>query len=193
MTSGRDLDSVSSSRTHLRLVSTEEDRSPKVFVDESALHSTNFDALIAEAEAIEAWYGNNAYSGFIKKYRRRPNRNQAATIGRLLGARVAADDGSMQPPLTKADRAVLRGIKSRRKAASRRYDHILRLRDAIAALSKNEDDPAEVIGTGSCLLDEPAISAQLDSALCWLSQFAKEWRCRGEKTGTNSEESVGRG
>ena len=99
----------------------------------------------------------------------------------------------MQPPLTKADRKVLQGIRSRRKAASRRYDHILRLRDAIAALSENEDDPAEVRGTGSCLLDEPAISAQLDSALCWLSRFAKEWHCRGEKTGANSEKSAGRG
>ena len=165
---GRDSESVSSSRVHLRLV-TKDDKNSDVEVflaipsDAKILRE-----LILEAEAIEAWYGLNAYSSFIKKNGRRPDRTQAATIGRLLGGRVEAEDGTMQPALTESDREVLRGIRSRRRAASRRYDHILRLREAIAALSENEDDPADVIGTGSCLLNESAISAQLDMALCWL-------------------------
>ena len=132
-------------------------------------------ALIAEADIIEAWYGENLYSSFIKKHGRRPNREQAATIGRLLGGQVEDDDGNMQPPLT--GEAAHR-IEACRKAASRRYDHILRLRQAIAALAENEDDPADVIGTGSCLLNKDAIAAQLDVALGWLSRFAEEWHRR---------------
>jgi hypothetical protein len=188
MTSGRDSDSVSNSRAHLRLVSVDE-TAP---IDPRLPYSTNYDVLLAEAAAIEAWYGINAYSGFIKKYGRRPDREQAATIGRLLGGRVEANDGSMQPLLTNSDREVLRGIKTRRKAASRRYDHILRLQEALAALAENEDDPAEVIGTGSCLLNESAISAQLDVALCWLNRFAEEWHGREKETRAAGLQPAGR-
>lgn len=147
--------------------------------------------LIAEAEYLEACYGPNPYSAFLRKHQRRPDRDQASTIGRLLGGRVRASDGTMQPPLSTADKQVLRGIKSRRQAASRRYSHILRLKDAIAALSENEDDPAEVIGRGSCLLNEAQISEQLDIALCWLSRFAREWHGREKGTGTGVPHVVG--
>ena len=41
---------------------------------------------------------------------------EAASIGRLLGGRVQADDGTMQPPLDESDKNILRGIKSRRQA-----------------------------------------------------------------------------
>jgi|SRR5215831_12229115 len=181
----RDSKSVSSSRAHLRIVCKVENDRP------TEVNAKLLLKLILEAEAIEAWYGPNAYSRFIKKYGRRPDRKQAAVIGRLLGGRVEADDGSMQPPFTKVDKEVLRGVRSRRKAASRRYDHILRLRDAIAALCENEDDPADVIGAGSCLLDEPAISAQLDIALCWLNRFAEEWHGREKEARAAGLQSVG--
>jgi hypothetical protein len=180
------------SRVHLRLVSSEEDKQDRaeVLLKPPPPNSKSIGELMMEAEAIEIWHGLNAYSDFIRKHGRRPDRKQAATIGRLLGGRVAADDGSMQPPLSKADRDVIRDIKARRKAASRRYDHILRLRNAIAALSENEDDPAEVIGHGSCLLDGPAISAQLDIALCWLNRFAQEWHSREKKAGAAGSKPV---
>lgn len=179
---GADSESVSSSRVHLRLVTKDDkDTDVEVFLAISS-DSEVLRELILEADAIEAWYGLNAYSSFIKKNGRRPDPTQAATIGRLLGGRVKADDGTLQPELTESDRQVLRGIRSRRRAASRRYDHILRLTEAISALSKNEDDPAEVIGAGSCLLNETAISAQLDMALCWLSRFAEEWHGRKKET-----------
>lgn len=147
--------------------------------------------LWTEVEALEAWYGPNAYSSYLRKHGRRPSRDEAAGMGRLLGGRVQADDGSMQPPLNAADRNVLKGIKSRRKAYARRYDHIMRLKTAIAALAENEDDPANVIGDGSCVLDPSEIDAKLDSALCWLNRFAEHWHGRQKETSAPGSQSLG--
>jgi hypothetical protein len=180
-------------RGQLRLVSGAEDNeeSPVVFIHEAKEESRTADELRAEAEALEAWHGPNAYSNYLRKHGRRPDTEQAKTIGRLLGGRVQADDGSMQPPLSEADRAVIREIKARRRAAARRYDHILRLRDAIAALSENKDDPADVIGRGSCLLNAPELGARLDAALCWLNRFAEEWHGREKEARAPSLQPVG--
>jgi hypothetical protein len=141
--------------------------------------------LQTEIEISEAWYGANAYSTFLRKHRRRPKPEEAAAIGRLLGGRVKADDGTMQPPISLIDKQILRDIRSRRKRAARRYQHILRLKAAIAALAENNEDPAGIIGEGSCLLDGPEITEQLDIALCWLNRFAEEWHGRPEKTRTS--------
>jgi len=138
--------------------------------------------LMSEATALEAQYGKNAYSDYLLAHHKRPSAIEAATIGKLLGGRVEADDGSLQPPLNAADRVALRGIKSRRKAAAHRYDQILRLRSAIAALAANHDDPADVISGGSVLLECPEIGLHLDHALSWLSRFAKEWHSREKET-----------
>jgi hypothetical protein len=138
--------------------------------------------LVSEALALEAQHGKNAYSDFLLNHHARPAPDVAATIGRLLGGRVEAADGSSQPPLTKADRLALRGIKGRRNEASNRYDHIMRLRTAIAALAANHDDPADVIAGGSVLLECPEISLQLELALCWLARFAQEWHNREKET-----------
>lgn len=137
--------------------------------------------LGSEAAALEAAHGKNPYSDYLLQNHRRPSPAEAATIGRLLGGRVEANDGSLQPPLNRADQLVLRGIKARRAAASQRYDHILRLQTAIAALAANHDDPADIIAGGSILLDAQEIGLHLDHALCWLSRFAQEWHSR-EKT-----------
>jgi hypothetical protein len=138
--------------------------------------------VVSEALALEAQNGKNAYSDYLLKYHKRPEVAEAVTIGRLLGGRVEAADGSLQPPLNKVDKLALRSIKARRNAASRRYDHILRLRTALAALAQNEDDPAEIIAGGSILFDDPEISLQLDLALSWLSRFAQEWHSREKET-----------
>ena len=140
--------------------------------------------LMSEATALEAQFGKNAYSTYLLTHHRRPNSIEAATIGRLLGGRVEADDGSLQPPLNEADRAALRSIKSRRRAAARRYDQILRLKAAIVALAANQDDPADIIAGGSVLLEGPEISLHLDHALSWLSRFAQEWHSREKETRT---------
>jgi hypothetical protein len=53
--------------------------------------------LRASAEAIEATYGPNPYSDYLRRHGRLPDPVTAAGIGRYLGGRVKADDGSMQP------------------------------------------------------------------------------------------------
>ncbi len=53
--------------------------------------------LRVEIETLEAQYGPNAYSDYLRKHGRRPEPVTAATIGKVLGGRVKADDGSMQP------------------------------------------------------------------------------------------------
>ena len=53
--------------------------------------------LRIEVETIEAVYGPNAYSDYLRKHGRRPEPATAATIGGFLGGRVKASDGSMQP------------------------------------------------------------------------------------------------
>lgn len=167
----------------LRLVSRSHNDGGNVLALGDAAEQTRDRRLLAaEALALEAEYGKNPYSDYLLGHHRRPDRSEAATIGRLLGGRVKAVDGSLQPPLTKVDRLALRGVKARRKAASRRYDQILRLRAAIAALSQNQDDPAEIIAGGSVLLDNPEIGSQLDLALCWLDRFAREWHGREKET-----------
>lgn len=53
--------------------------------------------LRIEAEAIEATYGANPYSTYLRKNGKRPSKEEAAGIGRVFGGRVRADDGTMQP------------------------------------------------------------------------------------------------
>jgi hypothetical protein len=171
--------------TRLQVVSNEQsDGGPPVVLPlgDASVANQKRRLLVSEALALEAHHGKNAYSDYLLNHHTRPDATEAATIGRLLGGRVEAADGSSQPPLTKADRLAVRGIKARRKEASSRYDHILRLRTAIAALAANHDDPADVIAGGSVLLDSPEIGLQLNLALCWLSRFAQEWNHREKET-----------
>ena len=53
--------------------------------------------LMVAAEGIEATYGPNAYVDYLRKHHRYPSPEEAATLGKLLGGRVRASDGSMQP------------------------------------------------------------------------------------------------
>src|SRR5258706_1803875 len=108
--------------------------------------------LRVEIDTLEALYGQNPYSDYLCRHGRRPDPSTAATIGRVLGGRVKADDGSMQPRPTAADRKALKEDKSRREAFARRYEQIARFKEAISALAQNKDDPAEVIDDGSILL-----------------------------------------
>ena len=147
--------------------------------------------LRTEIEALEAWYGPNAYSNYLRKYNRRPSREEAVGIGRLLGGQVKADDGSMQPQLSAGDRAAIKMIKSRREAYSRRFDHMVRLKTALAALAENEDDPADVFNGESCVLDQSEIDAQLDIALCWLKRFAEHWHDRKKEARAAGAQSLG--
>ena len=53
--------------------------------------------LRAEAVTLTASHGVNPYSDFILRHGCRPDRDQAGTIGRLMGIQVRASDGTLQP------------------------------------------------------------------------------------------------
>lgn len=53
--------------------------------------------LRVEAEGLEAELGPNPYSNYLRKAGRRPDPVTAAGMGRFMGGRVRADDGTMQP------------------------------------------------------------------------------------------------
>lgn len=174
----------------LQIISNEFDCNVVKLDDAASAHKQRH-LLSSEAAALEAEYGSNAYSIYLRKHQCRPSASEAAAIGRLLGGQVKADDGSMQPALSNADRAAITSIRKRRSDASRRYDQIMRFRTAIAALAANPDDPAEIIGSGSVLLNDEEITGQLSNALSWLTRFAEEWENRGKETCAGSEEPDG--
>jgi hypothetical protein len=143
--------------------------------------------LRIEADALEATYGPNAYSKYLREHNRRPDPNAAASIGWVLGGRVRADDGSMQPPLSAADRAALKDVNSRRKAFRLRFERIARLRAAIASLAslaENDSNPGILFGDEICLLNTPEVVAELDTAVYWLNRFAEYWH--GGKTAASA-------
>lgn len=166
----------------LTLVKSDETQSPEASQggNRSADRHATGGELRAEALAIEASHGKNPYSEFLIKHGKRPDSRQAAVIGRLLGGRVMASDGSMQPRLTKGEQAAVRDIRRRRKVWSQHSEHALLLGDAIIALSANEQDPIDLVDYLNIYFDEQAISDQVEDALVWLQRFAKEWNNRGQ-------------
>ena len=130
--------------------------------------------LLLEADKIEALNGSNPYSAFLRKHRRRPDRDQAAAIGRLLGGCVRASDGTMQPQLTTGEREAVRLIRKHRREWSQQMDHIHWTIAAITALAENHHEPICVLEYGSDAFSDPNISEKLDSALKWLKRFAQE-------------------
>lgn len=74
--------------------------------------------LMVEAEGIEATYGPNAYTDYLRAHKKRPPRDEAATLGAFLGGRVRADDGTMQP--------VIRPTREQRRKA-RELRHPLKI------------------------------------------------------------------
>jgi anti-sigma factor ChrR (cupin superfamily) len=87
--------------------------------------------------------------------------------------RVKAADGTMQPPRTKAEQLA-------RAELHRKWDHVARLRSALAQLAQNEDSPASIV---ECIVsvDRAEIGANLEKSLAWLMRFAEHWHCHGTK------------
>jgi len=131
--------------------------------------------LRVEADTLEADYGPNAYSDYLRRHGRRPEVSIAASIGRLLGGRVLADDGSLQPPLSASDRAAIKQNKAEREAFRKRYERALGFKHAIVALAEM-GDPQELLSDD--LLDASAIAGKLDSAVSFLERFARHWHVR---------------
>ena len=136
--------------------------------------------LRAEAFAIEGYHGKNAYSDFLLKHGARPNADQAATMGRWMGARVMASDGTMQPPRTASERAAEREDRRRRHGEAQLELEIRRLASAISGLAENTKSPDELLEHFCSDIDEPKIRAQLRRAVQWLNRFDQEWRRREE-------------
>jgi hypothetical protein len=140
-----------------------------------------FDAqLRAEATAFAERHGKNPYSDFILAHGRRPDPNQAAAMGRIIGRQVKAADGTMQPRRTRAEKEALREASLARKEIYRIWDHIAQLRAALAHLALIEGEPATIIGE-IVACDRPEIDANLQKSVDWLLRFATEWYGHGEE------------
>jgi hypothetical protein len=153
-------------RHHLRVVqSTELDIHEPISGEDAG-------SLVAEATMLEAARGLNAYSSFLRKHGKRPNQKQSAVIGRLLGGQVKADDGTMQPPLSKADREAIKAIRRRRKDWAKTYSNFSRLKLAIHALAEIDESPGDLLRF--CAQSELATKSQLTAAITFLERFAEE-------------------
>jgi hypothetical protein len=140
--------------------------------------------LAAEATALAEAYGPNPYTDYLNKHGCRPSRKVAATIGHLIGVRVKAADGTMQPPRTK-------GEKLAKDNLHRQWDHIARLRSALAQLAQNEDPPETIIHT-IVSADRAEISAKLEKSIKWLIRFAEHWQCHGAQERPSATQSDSR-
>ncbi|WP_164633808.1 hypothetical protein [Rhodopseudomonas sp. BR0G17] len=168
--------------TSLRLVEIDNSRSADVVVlEQPAKRAFERRMILVSADAIEARVGANPYSKYLREHGKLPEPAAAAIMGKLIGGRVRAADGTLQPPLTAAERNRRREIDREQRAAAKRYQQILRLRQAIAALAQNEDDPAELIAVGSVLFNVDEIEGNMDRALCYLNRFVEEWHRHGKK------------
>ena len=119
--------------------------------------------LLAEAQYLESQYGPNPYSTYLRQHHRRPSKQEAAVIGRLLGGRVRAIDGSMQPRPSAAER---RSRKARQEAFECHYEQVASLKAAIAALA-TLPDAADLIGEFAY----PDMVADIDAAVCCLQRI----------------------
>jgi hypothetical protein len=132
------------------------------------------DSVIAEADDFEALAGPNPYSRFLRKHGCRPSPDQASTIGRLMGARVRASDGSLQPVLTKGERSAIRDIRKRRKEWAQLFDNAQRTANAVVGLAQNHIEPSTVFGYRREKFASDEFLKQIDSAVRWLNRFAEE-------------------
>lgn len=140
--------------------------------------------LRAEAASFTERFGKNPYTDFLLANGVRPGRDQSAAIGRLMGVRVRAADGSLQPKLTKAEQTAARQAKQFQQTEADYLDQILRFRCALEQLAKNDGDPAEVIAYINPLFgDASVIREKLDHAVQWINRFAKEWNREQESRG----------
>jgi hypothetical protein len=138
-------------------------------------------ALLAEAKAIEAWRGKNPYGDFLRKFGRRPDRNEAAAIGLLMDARVKASDGSMQPPLSKPSRARKAVAKKERIRERNESGQAFRLRKAILVLAANRHvDSLPALKSIGLELGEEKMKEHLDQALLCLNRLTQEFLYREE-------------
>jgi hypothetical protein len=145
--------------------------------DESVVRFDVVQAVKIEARALEALHGKNPYSDFVLKYGRRPNQDEAAGMGRMMNMRLRAADGSLQPKLTKAEKAAWKrfSIKAKAIEARQKLADMRRLYGAVCDLTAIAASPSELVGEVG---QREVISARVKVALDYLSRFAKELQRR---------------
>ncbi|MEH3109028.1 MAG: ParB N-terminal domain-containing protein [Agrobacterium cavarae] len=140
-------------------------------------------ALLQEVAQHKLYHAANAYTDYIENHKKRPDRETAAGIGQLLGCQVRADDGTMQPPKTKAQKASEQEARSLRKEEEAIRLQCRSVTSAVGYLANCKDDPTEVIR----MIDRwetPAIIENIEHAVEWLTRFAKEWRTHVQENNT---------
>jgi hypothetical protein len=128
-------------------------------------------AVIADAYWIEAQFGRNIYSDFLRRHGRRPDPPEAKTIGQLIGCRVKASDGRFYPPLTKAQREENARRRAERKAATWRFEEAFRAGHAIHYLSGLTLSPELIVDSMTPAAREEAAS-QVRAAIAQLAALA---------------------
>lgn len=102
--------------------------------------SASVDAqLLAEADKLTSQIGPNPYSKFIHDHGKRPDPAAAAVIGQLLGMRVRASNGTLQP----VKHRVKSTAASAREAAG--DADVSRLLDAVEKLAKIVNSPHFIV------------------------------------------------
>ncbi|MDB5596272.1 MAG: hypothetical protein JWM36_3233 [Hyphomicrobiales bacterium] len=128
-----------------------------------------------EGARFEQEKGANAFSGFLQKNGRYPNAEEAATIAKVDGKITPSADGQRHTPLrpdTKEGRA-------RKKQEAAWSNELWRVREALALLSCNEADPADLLANAGEFSKE-LIGENISKGHAYLNRFAKEWKRHAE-------------
>jgi hypothetical protein len=128
-----------------------------------------------EAASLVASHGSDAYYDFLLQHGRRPDRKEAAAIGKLLGRQVRAEDGSLQPTKSKTERAAAKQVRQIEKDEQRIDSELNRVIDAVALLAQNQCDPAALIHRIAPIEEEEVIE-NLDKAVEWFQRFTNHWQ-----------------
>lgn len=123
-------------------------------------------------------YGANAYTDYCLKHGKRPDKETAADIGRLVGGRVKADDGSMQPPKSKQQKEADKAARTAQKERNIIGTECARVTTAVANLAANHLDPA-VVAKNIDRWQRPHFE-NFEKAVEWFNKFAEEWRRNGQ-------------
>lgn len=141
-------------------------------LDEAAERARDVQVLKAEARDFEARNGKNLYSDFILKHGLRPDPEHAATLGRLINIQVKASDGSLQPKLTKTDRAARKHSRNEQEARRRPIRDANQLWCALRDISEIQTDPDDLSSLLSTRQDSAQIRSRVKRALECLARFA---------------------
>lgn len=106
----------------------------------SAISTPVDNQLLAEADKLISQIGPNPYSKFIRDHGRRPDAASAAGMGRLLGIRVRANDGTLQPVKHRA-----KGMPNAASQEAAGDADVNRLLDAVEKLAKIVNSPHFIV------------------------------------------------